>query len=79
MAGKSTFIKAVGVAVYLAHIGMGVPAKKFKLSLFDGLLSNIQVEDNILKGESYFFNEVKRVKKTIETHQTYYFHTPYAR
>ena len=66
MAGKSTFIKAVGVAVYLAHIGMGVPAKNFKLSLFDGLLSNIQVEDNILKGESYFFNEVKRVKKTIE-------------
>jgi DNA mismatch repair ATPase MutS len=66
MAGKSTFIKAVGVAVYLAHVGMGVPAKKFRLSLFDGLLSNIQVEDNILKGESYFFNEVKRVKKTIE-------------
>ena len=26
MAGKSTFIKAVGMAVYLAHIGMGVPA-----------------------------------------------------
>ena len=66
MAGKSTFIKAVGVAVYLSHIGMGVPAKNFRLSLFDGLLSNIQVEDNILKGESYFFNEVKRVKKTIE-------------
>ena len=66
MAGKSTFIKAVGVAVYLAHVGMGVPAKSFQLSLFDGLLSNIQVEDNILKGESYFFNEVKRIKKTIE-------------
>ena len=66
MAGKSTFIKAVGVAVYLSHIGMGVPAKNFRLSLFDGLLSNIQVEDNIFKGESYFFNEVKRVKKTIE-------------
>jgi len=66
MAGKSTFIKAVGVSVYLAHIGMGVPAQHLELSLFDGLLSNIQVEDNIMKGESYFFNEVKRVKKTIE-------------
>lgn len=66
MAGKSTFIKAVGVSVYLAHIGMGVPAKKLQLSLFDGLLSNIQVEDNISRGESYFFNEVQRVKKTIE-------------
>jgi DNA mismatch repair ATPase MutS len=65
MAGKSTFIKAVGVAVYLAHVGMGVPATGLHLSLFDGLLSNIQVEDNITKGESYFFNEVQRIKKTI--------------
>ena len=66
MAGKSTFIKAVGVAVYLAHVGMGVPAESLELSLFDGLLSNIQVEDNISRGESYFFNEVQRIKKTIE-------------
>jgi DNA mismatch repair ATPase MutS len=65
MAGKSTFIKAVGVSVYLAHIGMGVPAESLELSLFDGLLSNIQVEDNISRGESYFFNEVQRIKKTI--------------
>ncbi len=66
MAGKSTFIKAVGIAVYLAHVGMGVPAESLELSLFDGLLSNIQVEDNISRGESYFFNEVQRIKKTIE-------------
>ncbi|MEP6713689.1 MAG: DNA mismatch repair protein MutS, partial [Ferruginibacter sp.] len=65
MAGKSTFIKSVGSAVFLAHLGMGVPAKKMKLSLFDGLLSNINVIDNIAKGESYFFNEVQRVKATI--------------
>lgn len=66
MAGKSTLIKSVGSAVFLAHIGMGVPAKKMKLTLFDGLLSNINVVDNIAKGESYFFNEVQRIKNTIE-------------
>jgi DNA mismatch repair ATPase MutS len=66
MAGKSTFIKSVGAAVYLAHTGMGVPAAEMKLSYFDGLLSNINVIDNILKGESYFFNEVQRIKATIE-------------
>jgi DNA mismatch repair protein MutS len=66
MAGKSTLIKAVGSAVFLAHIGMGVPAAKLKLTLFDGLLSNINVVDNIAKGESYFFNEVQRIKHTIE-------------
>ncbi len=65
MAGKSTFIKSVGCAVYLAHVGMGVPARSMKLSLFDGLLSNIQVQDNIVKGESYFFNEVQRIKNTV--------------
>lgn len=66
MAGKSTFIKTVGISVYLAHLGIGVPAKKMQLSLFDGLLSNIHVMDNILKGESYFFNEVQRIKSTVE-------------
>jgi len=65
MAGKSTFIKAVGGAVFLAHIGMGVPATLMELSLFDGLLSNINVADNVAKGESYFYNEVQRVKNTI--------------
>lgn len=65
MAGKSTFIKAVGSAVFLAHLGMGVPAEAMKLTVFDGLLSNINVVDNIVKGESYFFNEVQRIKNTI--------------
>jgi DNA mismatch repair ATPase MutS len=65
MAGKSTLIKAVGSSVFLAHIGMGVPAKSMQLSLFDGLLTNINVSDNIAKGESYFFNEVQRIKNTI--------------
>jgi DNA mismatch repair ATPase MutS len=66
MAGKSTLIKALGSAVFLAHIGMGVPAAKMKLTLFDGLLSNINVVDNIARGESFFFNEVQRIKNTIE-------------
>lgn len=65
MAGKSTFIKSVGSAVFLAHLGMGVPARSMKLTLFDGLLSNINVVDDISKGESYFFNEVQRIKNTI--------------
>ena len=34
--------------------------------MFDGLLSNINVVDNIALGESFFFNEVQRIKHTIE-------------
>jgi DNA mismatch repair ATPase MutS len=44
---------------------MGVPAKSMRLSLFDGVLSNINVVDNIVKGESYFFNEVQRIRNTL--------------
>jgi len=66
MAGKSTLIKSVGTAVFLAHIGMGVPAENMQLSLFDGMLSNINVMDNLLKGESYFYNEVHRIKSTVQ-------------
>ena len=65
MAGKSTFIKSVGLSVYLAHLGMGVPAQHMKTALFDGMLSNINVVDNLVKGESYFYNEVKRIRNTI--------------
>ncbi len=65
MAGKSTFIKSVGAAVFLAHAGMGVPAEKMTLTLFDGLLSNINVADSLVKGESYFYNEVQRIKATV--------------
>lgn len=66
MAGKSTFIKACGTTCYLAHTGMGVPARDLTLSYFDGIHSNINVSDNIAKGESYFFNEVQRIKATIQ-------------
>ena len=65
MAGKSTLIKAIGSSVFLAHLGMGVPARNMELTLFDGLLTNIIVADNIAKGESYFYNEVQRIKNTI--------------
>jgi DNA mismatch repair ATPase MutS len=66
MAGKSTLIKSVGSAVFLAHLGMGVPAQQMMMTLFDGMLTNINVVDNIAKGESYFFNEVQRVKNTVQ-------------
>ena len=65
MAGKSTFIKTMGIVVYLSHIGMGAPAKKVTLTLMDGLITNLNIADNIVKGESYFFNEVQRIKNTV--------------
>ena len=66
MAGKSTYIKTIGLVVYFAHVGMGAPVSQMKLTLMDGLISNLTIADNITKGESYFFNEVQRIKNTVE-------------
>lgn len=66
MSGKSTLIRSLGICAYLAHIGMAVPAKEVRISYLDTIISNMQIEDNIYKGESYFFAEVQRIKKTAQ-------------
>lgn len=63
MAGKSTFIKAFGVAIYLAHLGFPVPAASMRISIFNGLFSSINLCDNLHQGYSHFYGEVIRVKE----------------
>jgi DNA mismatch repair protein MutS len=66
MAGKSTFLKSLGVSIYLSHIGFPVPAKYLETSVFNGLLTTINLSDNLNKGYSHFYNEVLRVKYVAE-------------
>jgi len=63
MSGKTTFLRALGVGSLLAHLGMGVPAKRLRTSFMHGIITNMHAEDNLLKGESYFFAEVQRMKQ----------------
>lgn len=62
MAGKSTFLKALGVAVYLAHAGFPVPADKMKIGVLTGLSTTINISDNLSSGYSHFYAEVMRIK-----------------
>ncbi|MFY0254544.1 DNA mismatch repair protein [Chitinophaga sp. 30R24] len=62
MAGKSTFMKSFGIAVYLAHMGFPVAAEEMIFSVKDGLYSSINVPDNLNMGYSHFYAEVLRVK-----------------
>jgi DNA mismatch repair ATPase MutS len=62
MAGKSTFMKSMGIAVYLAHMGFPVAAKRMEFSVKDGLFSSINVSDNLDMGYSHFYAEVLRTK-----------------
>ncbi len=63
MAGKSTLMKTLGIAVFLAHVGFPVPAKSMEFSVMDGLLTTINLSDNLTAGASHFYAEVLRVKK----------------
>lgn len=66
MAGKSTFMKAFGIAVYLAHMGFPVAAEEMKFSVLDGIYSSINVADDLNMGHSHFYAEVLRVKRVAE-------------
>lgn len=66
MAGKTTFLRALGICVYLAHLGFPIPARQGRLSVFNGLLSSINTEDSVTQGYSYFYSEVLRVKKAAQ-------------
>jgi len=65
MAGKSTFLKSIGLSVYLAHIGFPVPAKKMTTSIFNGIVTTINLSDDINLGYSHFYSEVNRIKETL--------------
>ncbi|MDI9604392.1 MAG: DNA mismatch repair protein [Bacteroidota bacterium] len=62
MAGKSTLMKSIGVATYLAHMGFPVPASEMRFSVKEGMYTSINVPDNLEMGYSHFYAEVLRVK-----------------
>ncbi|MES2061776.1 MAG: hypothetical protein V4456_07640 [Bacteroidota bacterium] len=64
MSGKSSFLKALGLAIYLAHIGFPVPAKSMHTRVFNGLITMLNLADNINLGYSHFYSEVMRVKES---------------
>jgi DNA mismatch repair ATPase MutS len=66
MAGKSTLMKSVGIAMYLAHMGFPIAAAQMEFSIREGLYSSINVADNISLGYSHFYAEVVRVKQAAE-------------
>lgn len=62
MAGKSTFMKALGIAMYLGQMGFPVPASRMEFSVRDGIYTTINLPDNLSQGASHFYAEVLRIK-----------------
>ena len=63
MAGKSTFMKTFGIALFLAHVGFPLPAEKMTFSVQNGMYTTINLPDNLKMGYSHFYAEVLRLKK----------------
>ena len=62
MAGKTTYLRAFATALYLAHLGMGVPATRFAFVPTQRLFSSLSLSDDLRSGVSYFRAEALRVK-----------------
>ena len=68
MAGKSTFLRSIGLNICLANAGAPVNAERLQFSLFK-LFTCIKVSDSVQDGLSYFYAEVRRLKLLLKAVQ----------
>lgn len=66
MAGKSTFLRSIGVNYVLAVNGMPVFADKLRVSVFN-LFSSMRTSDDLGHGISYFNAELLRLQQLIDS------------
>ena len=72
MAGKSTFLRTIGVNYILACCGAPVCAKSFTFSIVT-LFSSMRTTDNLSKDISYFNAELIRIEKLIRHVKTHHY------
>ena len=65
MAGKSTFLRTVGINHILAHTGAPVCASEYRFRPVP-LITSIRTNDSLIKHESYFYAELKKLKSIID-------------
>lgn len=65
MAGKSTYMRQLGIIVIMAQIGCFVPAKEASLPVFDKIFTRIGASDDLVSGESTFMVEMKESANAI--------------
>ena len=64
MAGKSTFLRAIGLNAVLSAAGAPVAASSARMTVFS-LCASISIHDSLLEGKSKFLAEVERMRDTI--------------
>ena len=66
MAGKSTYMRQLGIITIMAQIGCFVPAKKANLPIFDKIFTRIGASDDLVSGESTFMVEMIEASNAIK-------------
>lgn len=65
MAGKSTFLRSVGINMVLAYAGCPVCASAFRSGYYE-LFTSMRTTDSLKDQESYFLAEIRRLKRAVE-------------
>ncbi len=58
MAGKSTYLRQIGLIAIMAQIGSFVPASKAVIPIFDKVFTRVGASDNLAQGQSTFLVEM---------------------
>jgi len=65
MAGKSTFLRTVGLQIAMAHWGGVVPSKSLLLPILR-VYTSMRTQDNLHEGASAFYAELQRLRVVVE-------------
>lgn len=70
MAGKSSFLRQVGLIVLLAQVGGFVPADEAEIGLVDRIFTRVGASDNLSSGESTFLVEMNEAASILNNATT---------
>jgi len=65
MAGKSTYLRQIGIIVIMAQIGSFIPADYAEIGIVDKLFTRVGASDNLSEGESTFLVEMQETANII--------------
>lgn len=65
MAGKSTFLRTVGLQIAMAHWGGVVPSTSLRLPILR-VYTSMRTQDNLHEGASAFYAELQRLRVVVE-------------
>jgi DNA mismatch repair protein MutS len=64
--GKSTLLRAIGIALVMAQAGLFTASKSFIFSPFDTIISQVDLTDDIFAGKSSFISEMIGLKRILQ-------------